>query len=49
VICNSEEHDIQLKDVLNFDEAGFWVGVALDEEIIVPAYVKEVSTLFKSC
>ena len=44
-----EEHDIQLGDVLNFDEAGFRVGVALGEEIVVPAYVKEVSILLKSC
>jgi hypothetical protein len=44
-----KEHDIQPRDVLNFDEAGFWVGVALGEEIIVSAYVKKVSTLFKSC
>jgi hypothetical protein len=28
---------------LNFDEAGFWVRVASREEIVVPAYVKEVS------
>jgi hypothetical protein len=40
-----KEHDIQPGDVLNFDEAGFWVGVALGEEIVVPAYVKEVSIL----
>jgi hypothetical protein len=42
-----EEHDIQPGDVLNFDEAGFRVGVAPGEEIVVPAYVKEVSTFFK--
>jgi hypothetical protein len=44
-----KEHDIQPRDVLNFDEAGFRVGVALGEEIVVPAYVKEVSTLLRSC
>ena len=44
-----KEHDIQLGDVLNFDEAGFWVGVALGEEIVVPTYVKEVSILLRSC
>ena len=44
-----EERDIQPGDVLNFDEAGFRVGVALGEEIVVPAYVKEVSTLLKNC
>jgi hypothetical protein len=44
-----EEHDIQPRDVLNFDEAGFRVGVALGEEIVVPTYVKEVSTLLRSC
>ena len=37
-----EERNIQPGDVLNFDEAGFRVGVALGEEIVVPAYVKEV-------
>jgi hypothetical protein len=40
-----EEHSIRPGDVLNFDEAGFRVGVASGEEIIVPAYVKEVSYL----
>jgi hypothetical protein len=40
-----EERGIKPKDVLNFDEAGFRVGVALGEEIVVPAYVKEVSLL----
>jgi hypothetical protein len=44
-----KERDIQPRDILNFNEAGFRVGVALGEEIVVPAYVKEVSTLFKSC
>ena len=44
-----KEHDIQPGDVLNFDEAGFWVGVALGEEIVVPVYVKEVSILLRSC
>jgi hypothetical protein len=44
-----KEHDIEPGDVLNFDEAGFRVGVAPGEEIVVPAYVKEVSTLLKSC
>jgi hypothetical protein len=45
--CN--EHNIQPRDVLNFNEARFWVGVALGEEIVVPTYVKEVSTLLRSC
>ena len=40
-----EENNILPGDVLNFDEAGFRVGVALGEEIVVPAYVKEVSIL----
>lgn len=31
--------------MLNFDEAGFWVRVAPREEVVVPAYVKEVSSL----
>jgi hypothetical protein len=43
------EHNIEPGDVLNFDEAGFRVGVALGEEIVVPAYVKEVSILLRSC
>ena len=42
-----KEHNIQPGDVLNFDEAGFRVGVAPGEEIVVPAYVKEVSILLK--
>jgi hypothetical protein len=41
-----EEHDIQPGDVLNFDEAGFRVGVAPGEEIVVPAYVTEVSIYY---
>jgi DNA gyrase inhibitor GyrI len=44
-----KEHDIQPRDVLNFNEAGFQVGVAPGEEIVVPAYVKEVSILFREC
>jgi hypothetical protein len=44
-----EEHDIQPRDVLNFNEAGFQVSVALGEEIVVPTYAKEVSTLLRSC
>jgi hypothetical protein len=32
--------------VLNFDKASFWVRVAPGEEIVVLAYVKEVSILF---
>jgi hypothetical protein len=39
-----KEHNIKLRDVLNFDEAGFRVGVALKEEIVVPAYVTELYT-----
>ena len=41
-----EERSIKVGDVLNFDEAGFWVRVAPREEIVVPVYVKEVSVLF---
>ena len=41
-----EEHDIKASDVLNFDEASFWVSVALREEIVVPVYVQEVSILY---
>ena len=40
-----EERGIKPRDVLNFNEAGFRVGVAPREEIVVPAYVKEVSLL----
>jgi hypothetical protein len=39
-----EEYDIEPGDVLNFDEAGFQVGVAPGEEIVVPAYVTELYT-----
>jgi hypothetical protein len=38
-----EKINVQPGNILNFDEAGFWVKVALREEIIVLAYVKEVS------
>jgi hypothetical protein len=38
-----EKINVQPGNILNFDEAGFRVGVAPREEIIVPAYVKEVS------
>jgi hypothetical protein len=34
-----------MKDILNFDEVGFQVGVALSEYIIVLAYIKEVSII----
>ena len=40
-----EERSIKPGDVLNFDEARFWVGVAPGEEVVVLAYVKEVSLL----
>jgi len=40
-----KEHRIKPKDILNFDKARFQVRVALREEIIVLAYVKEVSLL----
>jgi hypothetical protein len=39
------KHNIQPENILNFDEAGFRVGVAPGEEIIVPAYVVEVSII----
>jgi hypothetical protein len=38
-----EKYNIEAGDVLNFNEAGFCVGVAPKEEIVVPTYVKEVS------
>jgi hypothetical protein len=41
-----KEHGIEASNVLNFDKASFWVGVAPREEIVVPVYVKEVSLLF---
>ena len=44
-----KEHSIQPRDVLNFDKGRFWVGVAPSEKIVVPTYVKEVSTLLRSC
>src|SRR5438045_1217748 len=37
------KHNIEPENILNFDEAGFRVGVAPGEEIIVPTYVVEVS------
>jgi hypothetical protein len=37
-----EEHKIRDKDVINFDEAGFQIGVSYSEEIIVPAYITKV-------
>jgi hypothetical protein len=40
-----KERGIKPRDVLNFDEARFQVGVAPREEVVVPAYVKEVSSL----
>jgi hypothetical protein len=40
-----KEHEVGAGDILNFDEAGFRVGVAPGEEIVVPAYIKEVSTI----
>jgi hypothetical protein len=39
------QHSIQPENILNFDEAGFRVGVAPGEEIIVPPYVVEVSII----
>jgi hypothetical protein len=36
-------HNVRPENILNFDEAGFRVGVASGEEIIVPSYVVEVS------
>ena len=39
--CNKRR--IKPRDILNFDEARFRVRVAPREEIVVPAYVKEVS------
>ena len=38
-----KEREIEAGDILNFNEAGFWVGVAPSKDIVVPAYVKEVS------
>jgi hypothetical protein len=38
-----KEHDIKARDILNFDEARFQVGVAPSEDIVVPTYVKEAS------
>jgi hypothetical protein len=41
-----KEHGIKARDVLNFNKAGFRIGVAPREEIVIPAYVQEVSLLF---
>jgi hypothetical protein len=41
-----KERDIKACQVMNFDKASFRVGVALRKEIVVPAYVQEVSILF---
>jgi hypothetical protein len=41
-----KERSIKASNMLNFDKASFRVRVALREEIVVPAYVKEVSILF---
>jgi hypothetical protein len=38
-----EKHDIQRKDVWNFDETGFRIGCPKGQEIYVPYEVKEVS------
>ena len=37
------QHDIQPQNIYNFDETGFRVGVAPGEEVVVPAYITEVS------
>jgi transposase len=39
------KHNIRPENILNFDEGGFRVGVAPGEEIIVPAYIVEVSII----
>ena len=38
-----KKYNIEARDVLNFNEAGFCVRVPPIEEIVVPTYVKEVS------
>jgi hypothetical protein len=43
-----EEKGVQAEDILNFDEAGFRVGVTCGEDIIVPADIKEVRTSYFS-
>ena len=42
------QHRIELQNVHNFDKTGFCVGVALGEEVVVPAYVTEVSYLYSN-
>jgi hypothetical protein len=34
------------QDIHNFDETGFRVGVAPGEEVVVPAYITEVCTVY---
>lgn len=38
-----EEHNIKKEDIHNFDETGFQIGVTCGEEIVVPAFIAEVS------
>ena len=38
-------HNIEPRNVLNFDKARFRVSVALGKEIVVPAYVKVVKVI----
>jgi transposase-like protein len=38
-----EKHDIQPKDIWNFDETGFRIGCPKGQEIYVPHNIKEVS------
>jgi hypothetical protein len=40
------QHNIQPQHVYNFDESGFRVGMAPGEEVIVPAYITEVSIIY---
>ena len=40
-----KKYEIKTEDILNFDEVGFQIGVAFNEDIIILAYVKEVSII----
>ena len=40
------QHNILPQNIYNFDESGFRVGVAPGEEVVVPAYVTEVRTIY---
>jgi hypothetical protein len=44
---NLAKYQIKKKNIYNFDEAGFRVGCARGEEILVPLDIREVLLAFK--